>query len=245
MYKLPKLIENDNPLINGGVSYVYITSNSINLGWKLSSKNISAQDSIPANTLNPLYNDVSSVITFETNSQNNHIHFNQNESEKCAWVVYNDDPPNEQFNPKYGHTKGVVVANEKQGFWLIHSVPKFPPPPNTGQKVSKRLKNTIISDGKYDYPISGTRYGQSFLCISLNSDQLDIVGKQLMYNQIIVYKKNFPENLTSLYPVFANATNQIRIKTAPFTNKAVIKSLGSMEFISFAKSDKWGKGKGY
>lgn len=35
-----------------------MTSDTVNKGWQLSSKKISAKDSIPGNTLKSLYNDV-------------------------------------------------------------------------------------------------------------------------------------------------------------------------------------------
>lgn len=41
-------------------------------------------------------------------------------------IGYNDEPPNKQSNSKKGHLKGLLVADESSGFWLIHSVPLFP-----------------------------------------------------------------------------------------------------------------------
>lgn len=41
-------------------------------------------------------------------------------------IAYNDEPPNQKGNSKYGHLKGVVVADKRSGFWLVHSVPLYP-----------------------------------------------------------------------------------------------------------------------
>lgn len=77
-------------------------------------------------------------------------------------MFYNDQPPDGNVSFTGGHTKGVVYAGETGGFWLIHSVPHYPPLP----KLSE-----------YSYPKTGLKNGQSYLCVSLHPDQLDLVGK--------------------------------------------------------------------
>lgn len=222
-YKLPKVSESSNPAIREGLAYLYMTSNTVDKGWQLSTKRINEKNSIPGNTLAPLYND--------------------SEAQKAFWVLYNDDPPNRPSNGKYGHAKGAVVVNNRVGFWLIHSVPNFPPVPNSGNDSRRRREESIPAPGnksEYNYPSSGESYGQSFLCISVNADQFDLIGLQLMYNQIIVYRQNIPAFAES-YPVLMDAVKQKRIRKAPFTSKVKLRSSGSFEFLSFAKSDKWQK----
>lgn len=168
------------------------------------------------------------------------------------WIMYNDQAPNDTSNAKYGHSKGVVMTDGVKGFWLIHSVPGYPPIPRTGNNRSRRRSNqqpelpiadnANHTDGQYSYPSSGTNYGQSFMCISVKADQVDVIARQLMYNQIISYRKNLPSKLATEYPLFVNASNRIRIRDAPYNKKATIRSSGGAEFISFAKSDKWQKG---
>lgn len=44
-------------------------------------------------------------------------------------VAYNDEPPgltSAEDNIYSGHTKGVLVADDKSGFWMVHSVPLYP-----------------------------------------------------------------------------------------------------------------------
>jgi deoxyribonuclease-2 len=57
------------------------------------------------------------------------------------------------------------------GFWLVHSVPYFPPIPG-----NVTISDTDYHGEGYSYPSTGLTYGQSFLCISLNASQLDLVG---------------------------------------------------------------------
>lgn len=51
------------------------------------------------------------------------------------------------------------MADNKEGFWLIHSVPHFP------------------QTREYIFPKTGTVYGQSFLCVSLDIINLNKVGE--------------------------------------------------------------------
>ncbi|EFN70227.1 Deoxyribonuclease-2-alpha, partial [Camponotus floridanus] len=228
LYKLPKVSQSSNPLIRSGLAYLYITSETINKangGWQLSTKKISDKNSIPGNTLSPLYNDT--------------------EAMKAFWILYNDDPPNRPSNGKYGHTKGAVVANMQQGFWLIHSVPNYPPVPSSGNDIRHKRGQDVQKNpapgnrSEYDYPSSGKNYGQSFLCISVNGDQFNLIGQQLIYREILVYRKNTPSPFAQSYSVLTDAANQKRIRKAPFSSKLILKSFNNITFTSFAKSDKW------
>ncbi|XP_070152127.1 plancitoxin-1 isoform X3 [Polyergus mexicanus] len=225
LYKLPKVSQSSNPVIRNGLAYLYMTNTTIDKGWQLSAKKISDKNSIPGNTLAPLYND--------------------SEASKAFWILYNDDPPNRSINGKYGHAKGAMMANMQQGFWLIHSVPNYPPLPNSGNDTrrGRDMQENPISGNRseYGYPSSGENYGQSFLCISIDGDQFDLIGQQLMFNQIIIYRRNIPVTFAASFPVLTDAANQKRVRHAPFTSKAILRSSGDIKFLSFAKSDKWQK----
>ncbi|XP_020291950.1 plancitoxin-1 [Pseudomyrmex gracilis] len=223
LYKLPKIQQSSNPVIRNGLAYLYMTNNTVDKGWQLSAKEIRSKNSTPGNTLASLYND--------------------SEASKTFWIMYNDDPPNRPINGKYGHAKGVMMANEKQGFWLIHSVPNYPPVPNSGNDTRRGQNMNEFSGNRseYDYPSSGENYGQSFLCISVNADQFDLIGQQFMYNQIIIFRKNILDTFVKKFPVLTDAANQKRIRKAPFTSKVWLKSSNNVTFVSFAKSDKWQK----
>ena len=206
--KLPKLPDHLNPQIKKGIAYLYMTDQTADQGWRLSNRGINANNSIVANTLAHLYN--------------------AKKDREIFWALYNDQPPGRKSTWPNRHAKGVLMLNKDQGFWLIHSVPKFP-------SVSRS------NFSSFEYPRSGRQYGQSFLCVSFGSDQFYNVGKQLQHNEVATYAKNIPDVFTkySYYPSLYNMTRNGRIYFAPFTREAVIKSLNSMEFISFAKASNW------
>ena len=103
------------------------------------------------------------------------------------------------------YISGVIVLGKDEGFWLVHSVPKFPPDINE--------KNSA-----YDYPPTGHTYGQSMLCISLNTSQsANEIGLQMMYNQPFTYSVYVPKWVdTYQYEFLASAAREKFIKKAPF-----------------------------
>ena len=111
LYKLPKLDVKlngeENTLIQTGEAYLFMTDQTADQGWQLSTRSIGAANSILANTLAPLYNNV------------------QDNNREILWALYNDDPPVSGSQWATGHAKGAVMVNNNQGFWLIHSVPKL------------------------------------------------------------------------------------------------------------------------
>ena len=77
-------------------------------------------------------------------------------------VMYNDEFPNgTSSDVTHGHAKGVVVFDGHSGFWLVHSVPQFPPDPGES----------------YSMPKSAFKYGQTMMCLSMASNQAELIGK--------------------------------------------------------------------
>lgn len=87
------------------------------------------------------------------------------------WIVYNDEPTNQKTTASMGHSKGMVAADNSSGFWLVHSVPKFPQLP-------------YQNNNSYAYPETGVMNGQSFLCMSMMAQELDKVGKYAIIGYI-------------------------------------------------------------
>ena len=121
-----------------------------------------------------------------------------------------------------------MALNESGGYWLVHSVPKYPP--------------TLENNSVYDYPHTGQMYGQTFLCISLNTPtSADQIGLQMMYNQPYVYSTNVPKWVEQKYPNLSKAAHKKYIRKSPFHSMVSIKSFAGLTFTSFAKTEKFGK----
>ncbi|XP_075557322.1 plancitoxin-1-like isoform X2 [Dermacentor variabilis] len=82
--------------------------------------------------------------------------------ESLAYAVYNDQPPYhlEEKKSSNGHTKGLFIFDGESGVWIIHSVPKFP---------------EMLHKGQYSFPPSGREYGQTILCVTFPTSQLETI----------------------------------------------------------------------
>ena len=119
---------------------------------------------------------------------------------------------------EFGHTKGVVFFDKNNGFWLIHSIPKFPPADT------------------YSYPDSGTIYAQSILCLSFNYNQLSKIGTQLYFNHPDIYHSQIPTSFVSDNQDLSNVIGGQFKKGVPYTSTVTLTTAGGQKFTSFAKS---------
>lgn len=222
VYKLPRNKQADFQPLKNGTAYMYLTPESAARlqsggvssvfseyrdsasGWVLSNVNIGSEFSMPARTLSRLYTDQQILKT-------------------AAFIMYNDEFPNDTVSVTHGHTKGVVVMTAQGGFWLVHSVPKYPPSPEVG----------------YSYPSSALHYGQTMLCISLPSDQSHSLGWQLLQNDPYVYASNMPETLSSQFFVLLKVIQGERPEVSPWYRIATLTSVSGKVFTSFAKYKKY------
>ena len=142
-----------------------------------------------------------------------------------------------------GHTKGVLATDGSTGFWMIHSVPKFPD----------------LTAASFDWSASKI-YGQTFLCLSLSVDQvipefcgfvlavrpphqtvgiciltkIDTVAENIQYMEPHIFTSNLP---SSIAPSTPNMADLIRGVTKSGAHSAPFAS----GFTAFAKSSDWGK----
>lgn len=161
--------------------------------------------------------------------------YSQGKNKEVAYILYNDQPPLKDVGDRWvdnsgsrgGHTKGVVLLDKNQGFWLVHSTPHFPP---------------VQQAGEYSYPGSGVNNGQNFICVTYPLDRFQTIGEQLQINQPNVYDCDVPESLASLVPALAAVCKKKHpsglifphVKTV--SNRSVtLTSKDGTNFISFAK----------
>ena len=148
---------------------------------------------------------------------------------ESGYVMYNDEWPDQHKHGTGGHTKGVFgwsTDNYQDGFWLIHSVPRFP---------------SFVKDGYDGLPEEEFRYGQSMMCISLGYKQLEAAAKQIITGHpwVFDYKLLEGQDDDALPNMKALAEGQ---KSEDWDiNKEIITSLKGAIFTSFYKSPNWGQ----
>ncbi|KAM3728455.1 Cell death-related nuclease [Dirofilaria immitis] len=141
-------------------------------------------------------------------------------------IMYNDEfpyPNNDTLSGTSGHTKGVVVFGKSNGFWLMHSIPKFP------------------RNDTYEYPITGYHYGQMGLCLSMSYSQLRKIAIQLYYNHPFIYSQRLPAEIASDIPILVKVVSKEYQRDAPYISRVVIYSTAGSEFVHFAKTGAFNK----
>lgn len=204
VYKLPKTKNSGNRLLQSGYSYAFIT-NEDNRDWTFSSKNISSGKSVFGNTLSPLYR--------------------KRQPKTFSYLAYNDDPPGNKSHSSYlGHSKGLMASDQNAGFWLVHSVPNFPP----------------FFNESYSYPETAAKYGQTALCVTFTiRDNANSIANQLLYIKPNFYELAISDDLLNKAPNFQLILDKKYPKKS-FSSQLSLTSQRGQQFISFAKSGKFG-----
>jgi deoxyribonuclease-2 len=137
----------------------------------------------------------------------------------------NDQPPDESDAPStYAHLKGVLLFDQDNGLYLVHSAPHFPPDPSTSG---------------WSYPSSSAVYGQSFSCFSFSFDQLEQISQNLLIERPYVYASNFPAYAATVLPSLKKVIDGEYDKTN--TNRlAELNTRGGQTVYHLAKSRSWG-----
>ncbi|XP_045148100.1 deoxyribonuclease-2-beta [Echinops telfairi] len=202
-YKLPKRRDRENG--ETGLEYLYLDSTT--RSWRRSEQLMNVTRSVLGKTLQQLYKAYAS------------------KSNNTAYLIYNDGVPNGvsmsvNYSRKHGHTKGLLLWNRVQGFWLIHSIPRFPPIPEEG----------------YDYPPTGRRNGQTGICITFKYKQYKAIDAQLLIYNPKIYSCSIPatfhRELVHMPQLCANSSSS----KSPGRHLATFQSARGQTFLHFAKS---------
>lgn len=202
LYKLP---HPPHEPLQEGLKYLFMDGESE--GWMDGKTLVNDSQSAVGQTVGPLY-----------------------EGGDVGYILYNDQPPQQQklsgdATRSCGHTKGVVVFDKQQGFWLVHSTPHFPPPKSQGQ---------------FSYPASGISNGQNFICVTYPFERFQTIGEQLKINQPHIYDCSIPASLAAAVPAMAQLCKHTlgrwdNTSSSPSNRSISLLSLAGSEFISFAK----------
>lgn len=213
VYKLPRYVSNSNQFIQNGTAYTHLSE--LSQKWSLGLKSMNDSQSNAGRTLNILYNN-------ETNSEIGYMMYNDQYG--------SDDDEEVLANTRKAHAKGVLIFDDQTAVWLIHSIPNYPPKPNTG---------------KYKISPSQTVYGQSMLCITVKLSELDKIGKQLLYSYPQVFDSYIPNSLLSQNNKTGHLNNLVsvikgeRVKVAPWFNVQQLTTLNNNKFLAFHKDTKF------
>jgi deoxyribonuclease-2 len=94
-------------------------------------------------------------------------------------IMWNDETPFGKTTSSRAHAKGVLIFNDQTGIFVRHSVPNFPPAANQS----------------YVYPSSGTIYGQSMFCVSLDINGIAQIAAQFLINGPEIYDAFVPTSV--------------------------------------------------
>ncbi|XP_067892726.1 deoxyribonuclease-2-beta [Heterodontus francisci] len=197
IYKLPK--HEVHHAFGTGLKYMYLDPSTAD--WQQSKHLVNTTESAVGRTLQQLY----STYRSEVNDR--------------AYFIYNDGAPSLPYEMNHGHTKGVLLFDKTQGFWLIHSVPRFPPFPERG----------------YSWPSSGKKNGQTLFCFTYKYSQVTEIGKQLLYNNPRVYNWSLPGIFLPELSDLQYVAEGGYVSKSPWTRRTELTSSGGLQFQSFAK----------
>jgi deoxyribonuclease-2 len=135
-------------------------------------------------------------------------------------LFWNDENPDGTTSEVVAHAKGLLYfEGSPSGMYLVHSVPKFPPPDH------------------YAYPPSGHTYGQSFLCVSLFADVASVMSS-LIVTRPGVYGADASQALRNQFPSL-NSVMRGNFTSQPLGTSYAIQSQNSIAFTLFAKNKEW------
>ncbi|HEX3933508.1 MAG TPA: deoxyribonuclease II family protein [Puia sp.] len=211
IYKVPQLSAGSSTDSASGYEYIYYDS-TIDKNPDVRQRNVAASPYLLNSDKGALNQTLDSVFK----------NFKKPPS-TLGWVLYNDEMPadvDKKDDAHKGHTKGVIAFDtaSKTAFWLLHSWPKFADPGATTDPTPK--------------------YGQTYLCISLDLDTAGKIAAQMIdHQEPQVYFPN-PANLPK-----TDALYQLMQALPPSPPAASgfidLQTIGGMPFKVIAKNKEW------
>ncbi|XP_031456047.1 deoxyribonuclease-2-beta isoform X2 [Phasianus colchicus] len=200
LYKLPKHTKGDGTGL--GLEYLYM--DSLAQQWQPGRYLVNMTQGALGQTLEQLYK------AYESKRNN------------TVYAIYNDEVPHSgPISKKRGHTKGFLLLDKSQGFWVIHSVPLFPPFPEDG----------------YGYPASGEFYGQTAMCITFMYEQFIEIDQQMLSSNPEIYSCSLPDTFQADLPNLQKLCAGSRLPSHPLRRLSKLQSARGEAFLHFAKSN--------
>lgn len=200
MLKNPIISGSSDPLLQEGYGYLYADANNPTLTYPQMSLN---------DTDGALYRT---------------LHYIYSKSSSTAYYLYDDEHPDGSKYDSFGHTKGCVALNSEEGFWLIHSVPRFPVFPGPSQ---------------FFFPEDEAKYGQSFLCLSLTTSDINTVAGLQLIDKPSVFASSLTNPVSSAAPNVVSLVGGKSWVTTPTNTSEVVTTSDGTDFIVFAKNSEW------
>ncbi|NXI88114.1 DNS2B protein, partial [Rhipidura dahli] len=207
LYKLPKHAKGQIPML--GLEYLYM--DALAPQWQLGKYLINMTQGALGQTLQQLYDTYESKANMCVSLQRN----------TTAYAMYNDEiPESDSKGSKCGHTKGFLLLDKSQGFWVIHSVPLFPPIPEDG----------------YGYPSTGESFGQTAICITFKYDQFREIDQQMLSYNPGIYSCSIPDIFQADLLNLQKLCTKSRLPSVPLRRLSKLQSAHGETFLHFAKS---------
>uniref|UniRef100_A0A0K8RER2 Putative endonuclease n=1 Tax=Ixodes ricinus TaxID=34613 RepID=A0A0K8RER2_IXORI len=200
-----------------GLQFAYFDSNTKDFNyWKMSPETIYSPKNPLAYTLKKL--------------------FDKPRSSKIAYVTYNDQPftgeeepangPKEHHGKEYAHSKGILMADDTSGMWLVHSTPQFP---------------VDVHMGEFNMTRTARKNGQYFMCLTVPAGEVDAIAELLLIQSVIVNHKYGPDSLVKKYPHLRALIKEKPILPTSDVKIAAIKGIKGTKFTAIAKPPRWKK----
>lgn len=135
-------------------------------------------------------------------------------------MFWNDENPSGKDPSDVAHQKGLLFFDGTSGMYLVHSVPKFPP------------------QSGYAYPDTGMTYGQSFLCLTVGSADVNNIILSLTVTRPSIYYQNVDSSLQNKYRYLGGLLRG-NYTSDPTATSTIIRTLQGTQFTLFAKNREW------